>query len=167
MTNSTMSGEPGRDLDPALAESAANGTLPVLPSGALPVDRGLACLRAAKSGGLIRRNGANLICPTSEHQNVGWWGTSSWDGRAPDAGKGGPWSLETVAALCELGLLGVKCSPETSVVTALLTRAGAAMLRPVKLKVGHSRAGTTDRRIEVPGIPTISTPNSREGEANG
>jgi hypothetical protein len=81
-------------------------------------DADLVCLRAAKHG-LIRKE------PIREP--VGWWALSAYGSNAIDHSKGGPWTAERVARLCELGLLGRDHMRPTC---AELTPGGKRAIRP-------------------------------------
>ena|ERR1700748_2305266 len=86
----------------------------------------IACLVAARSGSLRRRSGDALSCPTSAMPGVGWWAGAHWSGSEIDHTKGGPWSVERVARLCEFGLLAA-CTHNYGL--ARITKAGSAILR--------------------------------------
>lgn len=67
----------------------------------------LACLRAAKRGLIREWSASGRLCPMSAHPDYGWFAQSNWSERRGDWLKGGPWSVERIAELCELGFLGV------------------------------------------------------------
>lgn len=98
----------------------------------------IACLRAAKRYGLIRKNGDNLSCPSSGTPGLGWWALAMSSDHRADASQGGPWSVEFVAELCELGLLGRK--PDQGH-RAWITKAGKALIAPRKSRTQDAAGG--------------------------
>jgi hypothetical protein len=95
-----------------------------------------ACLTAAKSTGLLRKNAGSLMCPGSAMPSIGWWARSTWTEHDTDPGKGGPWSVERVFRLCEMGLLGVWEREESR---ARLTKSGAALISAARKKASQTR----------------------------
>lgn len=85
----------------------------------------IACLTAAKAYGLREhRIGERHPLPSSEQPAHGWWARASWSERAADASKGGPWTIERVHRLRELGLLGTPPdTPDRADLTAMGKRA--------------------------------------------
>lgn len=105
-----------------------------------PAER--ACLTAAKTNGLMKFNmPTEVLCPGSAHEGMGWSAQANWSATYPDHRKGGPWSVEFVASLCERGLLGVS---HREAAKAVVTVEGKRALRPEPTKalpLSSSEAG--------------------------
>lgn len=97
----------------------------------------LACLAAARQLGLILRYAMGICKHSPRFANEGWWGRKSYGASME---LGGPWTVEFVGRMCELGLLSMD---PTAANTAAITKAGRALLkeRLGKALMGNRKAG--------------------------
>lgn len=93
----------------------------------------LACLVAAKSNGIVSRY-ARGMCKTSGHPDHGWWAAGNWGGAS--MALGGPWSVEFIHRMCELGLISLNPQDGSR---GSVTKAGRALLRE---RLGKASTGT-------------------------
>lgn len=103
----------------------------------------VACLIAASSAGLGRVN-FHGACPSSASPNTGYQALSRG---YVDSSKGGPWSVERVTRLRELGFLYTRA---IEVNRAEITREGRRIVRSIR---ATTRSAAEEGRRDTPNTP--------------